>query len=302
MVPVSRIADKYIAYYWRQAVPYFPQTGQAGAILQQNTDRQAAIVTAIAEARREYGTLAGLERDLRARRSLVARVTGCFWQQPLWRLQRIGDQVLDFLYENREIGSRVRDLELRPGVAFCLRRFHVLLTQMVRGEWLAYVRKVNSVALGATSDLGEFLFGSERADLSGIRSTLVVLQSGSCFYCRRDFAGAGDVDHFIPWSRYPVELGHNFVIAHPSCNAAKGSMLAAEEHLGHWAQRNLSFGAVIAEACDRKGIMHDRPASVRIAAWAYEQTETTGGLLWLARGALVAITDRWREALTGENK
>jgi hypothetical protein len=40
VVPVSRIAEKYIAYYWRQAVPYFPQFDQSGIILWQNNDRK----------------------------------------------------------------------------------------------------------------------------------------------------------------------------------------------------------------------------------------------------------------------
>ncbi len=141
-VSVSRIAEKYIAYYWRHAVPYVAPAAGAGLILQQNTDRQAAIVTAIAEARRNYPTLTELQRDLRAWRRLVARVTSYFWEQPLWRLQRTRGEVFDFLYENRDIGTRVDAIELRPGVAFCLRRFHVLLTQMIRSAWLAYVRKV----------------------------------------------------------------------------------------------------------------------------------------------------------------
>ena len=242
LIPVSRIAEKYVAYYWRQAVPYFPQIDSPGVVLQQNTDRQAAIVAAIVEARSKHGTMINLQRDRKAWGRLVARVASYFWQQPLWRLQRIGNQVLDFLYENRQIGVRVQNIELRPGIAFCLRRFHALLTQMIRNDWVSYIRKVNSPALGAASDLGEFLFGSERSDLSGIRPTLARLQTGRCFYCRQALVSPGDVDHFIPWSRYPVDLGHNFVIAHSACNLAKGSRLAAEEHLGRWTQRTLASG------------------------------------------------------------
>jgi hypothetical protein len=74
-------------------------------------------------------------------------------------------------------------------------------------------------------------------------------------------------------------------------------MLAAEEHLGRWAERNRAFGPVIASACDRVHMMHDLVASVQIAAWAYEQAGAAGGMLWRARGALVPITDRWRQAL-----
>jgi hypothetical protein len=168
---------------------------------------------------------------------------------------------------------------------------------MIRGVWLAYIRKVNSAALGTNSDLEEFLFGSERADLSGIRPALVDLQRGRCFYCGHDLARMGDVDHFVPWSRYPVDLGHNFVLAHATCNGAKGSMLAAEEHLGRWTERNRTFGLMIGKACDDARIMHDLGASLQIASWAYEQTAAAGGVLWLSRGAIVPITNQWRSAV-----
>lgn len=49
-------------YYWRQAIQY---TGASKAgILQQNTDRQAAIVNLVRDARAEYGdSLAAAMRD-----------------------------------------------------------------------------------------------------------------------------------------------------------------------------------------------------------------------------------------------
>ena len=34
------------------------------------------------------------------------------------------------------------------------------------------------------------------------------------------------VDHFISWSRYTTDLGHNFVLAHPGCNSQKSDYLA----------------------------------------------------------------------------
>jgi hypothetical protein len=46
------------------------------------------------------------------------------------------------------------------------------------------------------------------------------------------------VDHFVPWRRYPFDLGHNFVLAHPTCNGRKGDRLAAVDHLRRWDERN----------------------------------------------------------------
>jgi 5-methylcytosine-specific restriction endonuclease McrA len=157
---------------------------------------------------------------------------------PLWRLQRVREEVLDFLYEQREHG---REITLRPGVAYCLRRFHPLVTELVRSAWLQYVARQNGPTLGSSADLSEFLFGSERGNLSVIRPMLEQFQGGDCFYCGSRIRGAGHIDHFVPWARYPVDLGHNFVLADDRCNMSKGMMLAAEPHLERWHLRNEQY-------------------------------------------------------------
>jgi hypothetical protein len=52
VVPISLVAEKYIAYYWRHAAPYIAQSS-GGVILRQNSDRPATIITKIVNARRE---------------------------------------------------------------------------------------------------------------------------------------------------------------------------------------------------------------------------------------------------------
>jgi hypothetical protein len=74
-------------------------------------------------------------------------------------------------------------------------------------------------------------------------------------------------------------------------------MLAAEEHLSRWVERNRVYAPVIAGARDRAGMVHNRPASRQIAAWAYEQAAVAGGALWREPGAVVPITEQWREVL-----
>ena len=109
---------------------------------------------------------------------------------------------------------------------------------------------------------------------------LADLQAGRCFYCHKDMK-TSDVDHFIPWSRYPVDLGHNFVLAHGPCNSAKGAMLAAEEHLARWVERNSDHGEEIARECDRARVAHDLNASMQVAHWAYGQAASAGASAWL---------------------
>jgi 5-methylcytosine-specific restriction endonuclease McrA len=50
------------------------------------------------------------------------------------------------------------------------------------------------------------------------------------------------VDHFIAWARYPVDLGHNFVLADSRCNSKKRDRLPAYEHLCEWVDRNQTYG------------------------------------------------------------
>lgn len=281
-LPTERIAEKFIEYYWRHVVPYVAGPAAAGVILQQNTDKQAAVVNFVRDARMQHGpSLPRFRQNLTAYRALVRCVEGIFWNQPLWRLQRIGEEELRFLYINRSVGTRVDAVELLPGVAFCLRRFHVLITELVRGAWLQYIRRHNAAALGSTSDLAAFLFGSERTDVAALRPVLTEIQGGRCFYCARDLRTGGHLDHFIPWSRYPVDLGHNFVLADDRCNSAKGTLLAAEEHRERWDVRNERHGADIQRSCVAASITADLQASVQIAHWAYAQASAVGGMLWL---------------------
>ena len=86
-----------------------------------------------------------------------------------------------------------------------------------------------------------------------------------------------EVDHFIPWSRYPTDLVHNFVLAHPRCNNAKSDNLAAEQDLQSWAERNRIRSAELDERLRDLGLPSDSSASLRITEWAYEQVEKSKG-------------------------
>jgi CRISPR/Cas system Type II protein with McrA/HNH and RuvC-like nuclease domain len=99
--------------------------------------------------------------------------------------------------------------------------------------------------------------------------------------------GTSDVDHFIPWWRYPTDLGHNFVLAHASCNRQKSDRLAAEPHLERWAERNWTHGPGLAAEFDLRRVRHDLTASKRIARWAYGHAAGLGSLVWV-RGREVA--------------
>jgi hypothetical protein len=295
----AELAEKFIAYYWRQAVPYHPAgRNLAGAVLKQSTGRQAAVISAVSKAREAHGgSLARLKKNPPAWKSLKTRVAETIRVMPLWKLQMVGGQRLEFLYDGV---CDDRDLiELKEGICYCFRLFYGLVHELVRGAWLRFVRNINEnkPLLGTASDLSDFMFGSGRVSLEVFRPILVEYQRGNCFYCLKSLKDKSDVDHFIPWSRYPVDFGHNFVLAHGSCNTRKGDRLAAVEHLERWCERNKTYGEELAAAFQERNIVYDPEASRRVTAWAYEQAQSAGSLVWRQGDELVKLAPGWRALL-----
>jgi len=295
-ISTQAIAEKFIEYYWRHAAP-FPGVHAEERLLRQNTGRQAAVIHHIAEFRGSHDhTLVQVKSDPERWKALVGFVRYKVVDMPLYKLQTIGQDKLVFLYEHSE-GSM--SVELLPGVAYCFRRFHRLITDMVRGAWLRYVRRHNQDMLGAKADLSAFLFGSEREVLSPFKPILSAIQEGSCFYCLRTVRPSSvEIDHFVPWSRYPVDLGHNFVMAHKVCNSSKSDLLASESHLNRWLERNVRFGEVLSATFSERQIAHDLSTSIRIVRWAYGQTASVGGLTWEDKKNLVPLSSRWIRSLS----
>src|SRR5215467_10505682 len=97
--------------------------------------------------------------------------------------------------------------------------------------------------------------------------------------------------------RYPVDLGHNFVLADSRCNGRKRDRLPACEHLAAWTERNARFGEQIGKALEERGIVSQLAASHRLAQWAYAQTEAAHGLTWLRADEMVPLSPGWRKLL-----
>lgn len=287
------IADRFIELYWAQAAPFLHS--ESVDVLAQNTGRrQAAVVREISERYRDVdGSLGRLQRDPEGWRQLRGLVQSTVQKMPLWRLQTVGEERVEFLYPNLDRGA---EISLEPGVAYCFRAFYPMLIEMVEGAWLQYVRRYNPNVLGPESDLRAFLFGAPRASLDRFRSVLREHQGDRCFYCDRGIRGASHVDHFIPWRRYSLDLGHNFVLAHPTCNERKGDRLAAEEHLAKWVERNDGEGSGLVDAFETNGLAHDVSVTRRVARWAYGQVEVTQAKVWLRGRELVVLGD-WRSVL-----
>lgn len=289
-IELDELADRFVILYWRQVAPF-----GGNKMLAQNTGRQASAITKIAALRDKAPTLASARAHARWL-ALVKQIGRLLVDMPLWKLQRVGEERLNFLYEERLVD---RGIVLRPGIAACFRSQFTILQALVQTAWLAFVQRLplNRRILGPTSDLGDFLFGSERSGLRMIADGLRDLQDGRCFYCGTAIRDGEAVDHFIPWSRYPRDLGHNLVLAHGACNQDKRDMLAATAHLQRWVERNYTREAGLCEVFSAARFFYDADASFTVAEWSYENAERAQALVWVRKGQTARLSAGWREWL-----
>jgi hypothetical protein len=297
-LPLDEIASRFLAMYWPHATPY--AANGVATVLQQNTGQQAAIIGLIENTRATVSPDLEVVKRRPEWPGVLARARSTIVSMPLTKLQTIGSGggiVNDyFLYSHEGIEDSI---ELLPGVAFCMRRFFPLLQGMVRGKWLAWIQAQNHAAFGATLDLESFMFGSTRANLDGLKEALWDLQRGRCFY-RPDVqlnAGTAQVDHFIPWAKYPCDVVANFVLASPTANRQKSDHLATTRHLRSWCERNVAHTGILTAAAEANRLESGTTTIAQVAAWAYGNHEQIGGLTWDASDGLVPLDRGWRTTL-----
>jgi hypothetical protein len=119
-----------------------------------------------------------------------------------------------------------------------------------------------------------------------------------CFYCASAIRGEPVVDHFVPWSRYPLDLGHNYELADARCNGDKADRLAAFDHLRRWVERDAR--PELAEAFETRMVPFNAKVTHRVGSWAYEQAARAKATIWeRGRDGLVKLDHRWRSVLVG---
>lgn len=104
-----------------------------------------------------------------------------------------------------------------------------------------------------------------------------------------------DVDHFVPYSLYPRDLAHNFVLAHPACNRSKSDMLAAKPHLERWLERLALRSDALQEVGSKAGVVVDEAVCRRVAAWGYSSAQASGGHAWIERRLVESINAQYME-------
>jgi hypothetical protein len=102
------IAEKFVELYWRQCRPFQISGATSSLILRRNTGQRATIIAQIVELQDRCGaSLFRLQQVASVSWSdLVTQVAEVVRTMPLWRLQTVGKERLDFPYENRGHGNR----------------------------------------------------------------------------------------------------------------------------------------------------------------------------------------------------
>jgi 5-methylcytosine-specific restriction endonuclease McrA len=292
-IAVRHLAEQVLAQYWTHTDPY-PGTGD---VLRQSGVGQAELLTQI---RRFRGADPAGRSTLSAARysagyeRLVAAASWKLAEMPLPRLQRVGNTVDPFLYEigwdetitrrQFEGASFDRSVHLLPGVAPELVRLAPLLRLLVERLWASRVIVYNRLPEGR---LDEFLFRRARLDAVRVRLSLFELQDGRCFYTGRQLRPAqADVDHFVPWSRSPLNAIENLVVADRRINNDKRDHLAGAEHVARWRCRNDGVAADLVTIA-RANRWDSAPAqTIGVARALYFALGETN-LLWAGPGRFV---------------
>ena len=217
-----QLAEKIVEIYWPHTLQF--AGGAVRDVLKQNTRGQAEILSAIIKFRTRHASDPSIPR-WQARSSapeayekLVRTVEWKLIEMPLPRLQTTGEAQDPFIYDigwdlhvdgrlvadyqaghGRDFDNRVM---LRPRVGEYLLQLNGVLRPLIQRRWTMMVAQLNRLE---DSQLEAFVFGVDRVQTSRIRAGVWEIQQRRCFYCDRRIADPtqGEVDHFVPWARYP---------------------------------------------------------------------------------------------------
>jgi len=244
------IATHVLQAYLPQARLYLGGTGDPFE-LRQITNSRSAVLGAIVGLHTE-AELAGCRTFRQIREQLPERLERCldevertFARYPILLLQVVGSQDRPFLYDvdwtqsvslkqlHSPAGGEVR---FRDGAGDDLLRLAPLLRPLIELHWTRMVARINGIDV-ENDRLHAHLFGSERVTFPpALRAGLAELQGGACFYCGDRLTARTQIDHFIPWSRWPNDAIENLVLA-DACNGHKRDHLAADVHVQRWSAR-----------------------------------------------------------------
>jgi 5-methylcytosine-specific restriction endonuclease McrA len=209
-------------------------------------------------------------------------------------LRRLQPGATPFLYR-MPIGRQ--ELELCPGVADALRRFHGLLTDTIQARWTAWIEQRNPQVRGSDA-LREHLFGIDRIRLRAVVRPLLALQDGRCFYSgMRITERTAEVDHVLPWSLTRNNSVGNLVLASKRANLAKGDRLPTVDEAKRWIERNRDYSDELARIADVANLEWRPEAMANLTMHALRHWQQADGATpqnWRVESTTMCSKKLWR--------
>lgn len=258
-VPLTRLAERVMELYWQQVIPFQAPSARRPVSLRQSTGGPAAVVQLVARCRSAGNGRRGTSSVAHRRLDYTPMMLALLKKDVLRRLQH---GTTPFLY--RVLIGR-HELELCPGVAEALRRFHGLLTDTIQARWTAWIEQRNPQVRGSDA-LREHLFGVDRVSLRAVVRPLLALQAGRCFYSGvRITERTAEVDHVLPWSLTRNNSVGNLVLASKRANLAKGDRLPTAEEAKRWIERNRDCAEELARIAEEANLEWRSEGLARLA-------------------------------------
>ena len=281
-ISYEELAEQFVQLYWTQTLPFSHQDDDS-VLKQSSTAGQAKVITSILKLQQETKTTSiRVARTCSTKnwQSTIKEVAQTIKNNPAKYLQSAEDKVSrEFLYT---YDSTSNVITLKPGIAYCFTRFSKIINKLCQQYWTEFVRKNrhNQPYFSDDVDLQKFLFHQSRQNLKVLESILINTQQGQCFYCHKNLKNNIEVDHFIPWSKYPIDTTHNFVLTDHNCNNSKRDYLAEELFYEKWLERNQRHGHTIEQQAKTIGFITNQQRSETISQWAYQIAVEHDDLVW----------------------
>ena len=298
-IQTRELAERVLALYWDQVLPYHPPKGRSALVLKQGN--KPLILSTVAELRKTAGNTASLTQTKRRYATeyqrAVRAIDRVLADQPIPRLQMVNRQKIPFLYDVKwqpkkgaaAVAKCDAHIDLLPGVRDGVAALGSLLRPIIERVWVSDLVERNKLD-SEELFVHQHLFGSERrAFPTAARKALSGLQGGLCFYCQTRLATKSHIDHFIPWSKYPNDAIENLVLTCERCNSSKTDYLATPDLVGSWLSHIKTHATTLSAIADQANLDSDADRTIRLAQGKYNEI-ADGALLWKANRTLTQLT------------
>jgi 5-methylcytosine-specific restriction endonuclease McrA len=298
-IQTSELAERVLALYWDQVLPYHPPKGRSALVLKQGN--KPLILSVVAELHKTAGNATSLTKTKRRfpteYQRAVHAVNRVLADQPIPRLQMVNRQKIPFLYAVKwqpKKGAAVvakgnAHIDLLPGVREGVVALGSLLRPIIERMWVSDLIERNKLD-SEELFVHQHLFGSERrAFPAAARKAMSGLQDGVCFYCKTRLTAKSHIDHFIPWSKCSNDAIENLVLACERCNSSKTDHLTTPDLVGRWLSHIKTHAATLSTIADQTNLDSDSDRTVRLAQGKYNEL-ADGALLWQSNRTLTQLT------------